>query len=215
MRSCRIQVSPGAAVFFPALFFWDSTGWFSALIPAAAVHELGHLAAVKLCRGTVTGLRLDLTGLCMEVTPIAEPVRQALCAAAGPAAGLLLWLAAAGSGRAYWHMCGEISLLLSLFNLLPALPLDGGRILLAAAGSPALLRWCGLASGVLCGFLALRFSAWGLGIPALFLLTSAVKPEWTGEFPRPAVPAGRSAPGIRPGHGRNRSGSARGKSAGI
>ena len=215
MKACRIQVSPGAAVFFPALFFWDSTGWFSALLPAAAVHEAGHWAAIKCCRAEVTALRLDLAGFCMEVTPIEDPIRQALCAAAGPAAGALLWALCASCSSAYWQMCGEISLLLTLFNLLPALPLDGGRILLAAAGSPALLRGTGLVSAGLCAALALRFSAWGLGIPALFLLVTAFRPEWSAAFPRPAVPAGISAPGIPPERGRSRSASARGKSAGI
>lgn len=49
----------------------------------------------------------------------------------------------------------------------------GGRILLAAAGSPALLRGTGLVSASLCAALAAAFFAWGLGIPALFLLVTA------------------------------------------
>lgn len=169
----RLEVSAGAAVLFPALYFFDGRGWFAALLPACLWHEAGHWLAVRLCGGRVLQLRLDLTGLCMETTPLAAPGREALCAAAGPAAGLLWTCAARALGGPFLLRSAEVSLLLTAFNLLPALPLDGGRILLDLTGSRALLRWTGIAAAGLCAAAAVFYNVYGLLLPGVLLGFSA------------------------------------------
>ena len=67
---------------------------------------------------------------------------------AGPAAGLLYALAAMRAAGQGLRMSGAVSLLLSCFNLLPALPLDGGRAL-ALLCRARTVRACSLGTALL------------------------------------------------------------------
>lgn len=106
-------------------------GWLNApltywLLLCIAVHESGHLAALRLAGAPVLGLRLSLRGAVIR-TGLMSYGQEAVCAAAGPAASLLL---GAGLLRAVPEV-GLLSLGLAAVNLLPLYPLDGGRILVA------------------------------------------------------------------------------------
>ena len=124
----RIKISPGALLLFALTLFFDGSGTFSALIPAAAAHEAGHIAAVTACGGSVRCVRLDLFGISMDYTPRLDGRGSIICAAAGPLAGLIYALAAFFAGGDFLITSAALSLVLTFFNLLPALPLDGGRI---------------------------------------------------------------------------------------
>lgn len=104
--------------------------FLAAAVLAAAVHELGHLAAVKLLGGQTGCFRAGPRGAVLEIGGL-DPAREALAAAAGPMASFLLL----GLGRVFPEiaLCG---LGQGLYNLLPTYPLDGGRILLRV-----LQRW--------------------------------------------------------------------------
>lgn len=112
------------------LLFWAAV--------AAAVHELGHGAAVKALGGRVESL--SLTGVGVVLRPRRARVfsygEECIVALAGPAASLVLALGAAAWGRHFGspdaYLLTGVSLALGLFNLLPAGPLDGGRVLRAA-----------------------------------------------------------------------------------
>ena len=111
----------------------------TALMIGLAAHETGHLLAARALSVRVESLRLMPFGGAIDIgNPYAlTPARLMGVAAAGPAANLSLLILAAALSHWRWLdplsalRAAQINGLLLLFNLLPALPLDGGRILCA------------------------------------------------------------------------------------
>ena len=136
----KFDVSAGALLLFALAYFFDTGGVFAALVPAVAIHELGHIALLRLSGAQLTRLRLDVFGCRLDYH--GELSREwMLCAVlAGPAAGLVYGLAALAIGGEYGETTGVVSFLLTAFNLLPILPLDGGRALALLAGPAAAAR---------------------------------------------------------------------------
>lgn len=128
---CSVAFAVAAAVL---LLFGGETLWLFWL--AALLHELGHLLALRLLRGRVEQLRFRLSGaeICYSGCSLSYG-GEVLLALAGP--GMNLALACLGALLAKWmpvpwlYRFVGCHLSLALFNLLPALPLDGGRVLKA------------------------------------------------------------------------------------
>ena len=97
--------------------------WVGAVILAAGVHELCHLAAVCLLGGNILEIRLDIGGAQIHAE---LPRRAASIAAslAGPMGSLLLILLCHRMPRT--AICGCIQ---GIYNLLPLRTLDGGQAL--------------------------------------------------------------------------------------
>ena len=131
----RFRICLGAALPAALLLLIGSAEELSAILLPALFHELGHLLALWLLGLHVRQIRVELRGFCIEYYGGCSAVGHALAAAAGPLAGLAWGFAASALGermRVDWlSLSAGVSILLSLFNLLPALPLDGGRIVLA------------------------------------------------------------------------------------
>ncbi len=201
MRPPRFQLSAAAAVLYPLLLFLDSDGLAAALLPAVLCHEAGHWLALRACGARVTEVRLDAAGICLVTTGLTGRGQEVICALAGPAAGVG-WavLAARLGGR--WVSSAGLSALLSVYNLLPALPLDGARALLALTGRERALRVLGVVAAAVLLAAALRWRAALLYVPALWLLGQNLIPLWRAVFPSRAAPAGISAPARRPARGR-------------
>ena len=176
--SSRFSVTPAAALFYSLLTLCAEDWGLLALLNAVFVHELGHVAALWSFGGRVRGVSLELGGLHLDARLPAEGWKEALCSLAGPAAGLLWSAFAAWMGGERWLYVSGLSALLSLFNLLPCLPLDGGRALLAATGSETLLRWGGLVSVGLLLWTGFRWKLWFSLIPALWLLGQQFLLAW-------------------------------------
>lgn len=114
-----------------------------ALFASVLVHELAHSLYAVRHEGKVRSITLLMIGGVSELTEVpSRPNQEALMALAGPAVSLALGGAClavlrltTGYGspdvRFALFYLGQLNLLLAAFNMLPAFPMDGGRILRA------------------------------------------------------------------------------------
>ncbi len=129
-----LQVRLIAAVACSALFFVSILG-----------HELGHALVARRHDVQATAITLWLLGgVAKLVRQAPTPKAEFQIAAAGPFTSLLFGLGFAGlaellSGRPEFRLTwvvlawlGAVNILLAISNMLPAAPLDGGRVLTAA-----------------------------------------------------------------------------------
>ena len=174
----RLDLAPGFAAALCLLRLLAEPRVFYAFLAAAAAHEAGHVMAIYLVGGRVTGIRLGMCDAKIETRGLGYR-QEIFCALAGPGMSVLVCLAL----RKAYATCAAISLLLGLFNALPVYPLDGGRALRAglclvlplgraeAVSNIAGLAVCaaGLAGAVFCA------RAYGLGFApvALWLVVFA------------------------------------------
>lgn len=132
MTQKHFAISLGAILFGALVYSTASFTELAALLAPVIVHELGHIVMLRLCGLPIRRFSADLGGFCIEYGGIASPLEHCACAFAGPAAGLAYAFAAsyfaARSGNEVLTLSAGVSFLLSVFNLLPVLPLDGGRI---------------------------------------------------------------------------------------
>ncbi|MEZ5321131.1 MAG: site-2 protease family protein [Microthrixaceae bacterium] len=185
-----IRLSFVAAIVLPPLLLhlpirrqpWIWALWGALVLISVMVHELGHVAALA-AYGVRSRVSINALGG-VTVPERADPLtpwRRIVVSAAGPAAAMLFGVTVAAGlvpiGGETAHLTLRTVLLLniwvSLFNLVPILPLDGGHIAsdlvrLASRRRGAFAWW------VLVGFAAL-FAAtwWALPRYRLWVLTVA------------------------------------------
>ncbi len=128
------DISPLALLALALWYFFDEDGSFALLLPGVLVHEAGHALLLRLGGLRLRRVSLGLFGLEMDYWgQLAGPLGLGAIGA-GPLFGLAYGFVCCQLGGGFWELSGGLSILLSLFNLLPVLPLDGGRLLLMAAG---------------------------------------------------------------------------------
>ena len=96
--------------------------WLLCAFLAASFHELGHLIALWICNVPVHSIRIGRVGAEISTGSLTE-AQELICAISGPVFSLSL-LAFAG----YLPVLFLLGLIQGLFNLIPILPMDGGRV---------------------------------------------------------------------------------------
>jgi len=135
----RVKISPyflALMVMYAGLGVWPQA---AAVFILVFLHEWVHILVAKGYGVEIESVELLPFGGVARFQGMfeADPVVESVVALAGPASNLLLALAGVVVGRTGW-LDPEIidyfikaNLTVALFNLVPALPLDGGRVLRA------------------------------------------------------------------------------------
>ena len=123
----QFSVKPNAYIYLTILLLFLPIRWITAWVIAILFHEICHWIAVKTCGGEIIHISIGLGGAQMQCNNLPEKCRffAILC---GPLGGLAL--SCLGKWFPRLALC---SFFLSIYNLLPISPLDGGlalRILL-------------------------------------------------------------------------------------
>ncbi len=120
----QLTVKSNTYIYLTILLFLVPLPWLTSWFIAACIHELCHYLAVRGCQGRVERLTISVGGAQMYSTPMSD-VKRVICTLSGPVGGLLPVILYRTFPRV--AICAWI---LSAYNLLPLLPLDGGHVLL-------------------------------------------------------------------------------------
>jgi Zn-dependent protease len=197
----------------------SGVAWIILLFACVVVHEISHcLVARRRGVGVLGILLLPIGGLSQLDHMPEKPDDELAVAIVGPLTSLAIGLAAmavavllgvkvwpptlfAGS---WWARLAWLNLLLAAFNLLPALPMDGGRVLRAALARHRSRLEATLLAGRIARVLALAMMVVGLLydiwllLIGMFVLLGAQAEEEAARHPHPPPPA-RSPDGSRVG----------------
>ena len=183
-----VLYAPLVSRLLPDVGGWAAVGLaatFAVLLGASVLlHELGHCLVALRLGIPVHRVRLFLLGGLSELarTP-RKPAQEGWIAAAGPGVSLVLSALFAGAmllvapGGAVWLLvaeCAVANLAVAIFNLLPGLPLDGGRILRAGVWAATDRRLLGTRAAVIGGGVV----AVGLLVWAVLGLVQGTEDEW-------------------------------------
>ena len=169
-RGSRIEIETGAILAAAAALLMLPLSFLLSFLMAVLVHEACHYLVLRLLDVEVYRITVGPFGASME-TETMEPGREVLCALAGPLGSFLLVVG--------YRIIPEIAicgLVQGCFNLLPVLPMDGGRILAGMLellkvpevnGIMLAVRWM---TGIIIGGLCIYgFLMWNLGYGVLIL----------------------------------------------
>ena len=127
LRPDRVEVTGGFLLLCAWLNYLDGQGIVPLALLSCALHEAGHLIAVRGMGGRVRRLSITAIGAEMEVDRALSYGGELLAALAGPLVNLALALlfSRVRGGAVF----AGLNLALCCFNLLPVGRLDGGRAL--------------------------------------------------------------------------------------
>lgn len=135
-----IEVNLSFLVLLGVVFMWFGglAGVFivSLVFGSVLLHELGHAVIARMLGVDIAGIELGFFGGAAKMDGIPRrPNHEIAIAVAGPIVSLVLAGLGLGLGGVFHSgllgAIGWINLVLAGFNLIPALPMDGGRVLRA------------------------------------------------------------------------------------
>ncbi len=199
MAMPRLKVGLTLIIVIGGLILYGNNPWLIAgVLAALMIHEISHILASRLLGYQVSQLTLNIFGGCLTIDPLfeANPNAETIIAVAGPAVNFLMamgvaYLSFLGFRHEYLEYWQQLNLGIGLVNMLPAYPLDGGRIvhawLMKISGLKTAARVSrGITLGVALFFLisgSIRFflntAGFTLMILGLFILIQL----WCGKAP--------------------------------
>ncbi|HET8725940.1 MAG TPA: site-2 protease family protein [Alphaproteobacteria bacterium] len=161
-------MAPGLS---PSTYWWMGILGAIGLFASIVLHELAHAVVARRYGMPIVGITLFIFGGVAELRDEPPSAKaEFLMAGAGPLASMALAVVfggAATAGPAAWvavaAYLGYINGLLAIFNLIPAFPLDGGRMLRAALwGWKKDLRWATRIAAIGGSAFGILLIAWGV-----------------------------------------------------
>lgn len=138
-RLPKIKISIPFLCLIALMYMLDFRSAFLPTLFAVLIHELSHIAAIKLCGGTVDEIDIRAFGIRANVPELRfmSYKKEIIIAAAGPCAGILTAMGAAATADMFNinsldYFIG-VNIVITAINLIPVYPLDGGRIVLSLA----------------------------------------------------------------------------------
>ncbi|MBR5773875.1 MAG: site-2 protease family protein [Clostridia bacterium] len=136
----RVKIS---FMFFAALtllFVADSGGLAIITLFCAALHEMGHIIAMVCLGDAPDEIAFGIFGIRIQQNKSMPSVLgQVVIVACGPLVNIVLLIVSLVMNSAiesrFLLMLSAVNLVMAAFNLLPILPLDGGRLLVLLLGS--------------------------------------------------------------------------------
>ena len=124
----RIYLGYELAAALAAALLLDMDNRLIVCMAAAALHELGHLLMMRAFGVRVSGVSFRLTDVLIRAESPPTAMADFLITLAGPGTNLIL----AGLTIPFGGFFGTANLAVGVFNLLPVISLDGGRLLTIA-----------------------------------------------------------------------------------
>lgn len=151
-------------VIYSYIFGWQFAVGLVALL---FIHEMGHALVMKLKGIPVGGMIfIPLLGAAVFMRRMPKNAKdEAEVGIAGPIAGAIaasvcLFLALQSPGRSVWAPLAYFGFFMNLFNLIPVVPFDGGRVLAAIDRRLWILGFLGLVAFQIWSWINGNFSPW-------------------------------------------------------
>lgn len=150
----KIEVQSGGMLLLSVMVFFLDADMLAALLGNVLIHEWGHIRMLKRYGVYIRRIEIGFTGACIVCNTEYLPAFSVFASvAAGPFLGLVIAGLCSFFGNLFacdfLLLFAGVGIVLSLFNLLPVFPLDGGRMLKLVA--PKLVR----PIGYFCAFIIL------------------------------------------------------------
>lgn len=112
-------------------FFFDYAGLFFVSFLSVLIHELAHILCAKAMNVKISHIEIHPFGVCAVLKNgyINDSEKEFFIAFAGPFTSLFIAMVTAILKPPGWEYIFDINTCICAINLLPALPLDGGRMI--------------------------------------------------------------------------------------
>lgn len=124
----NIKISPVSVLLISVLVYITSISEVMSLFLAIVIHELGHILAIHLCGEKIASIKFSANGAKIDYSGLMTKREEFLALVTGPLFGLIFGLIFIKSKQEFLSLSATISLILTAYNMLPILPLDGGRL---------------------------------------------------------------------------------------